>query len=341
MRSSTTGEAVSSTTGTDATGDLRDAPELAARIQTDLAAESGRPPTSPTGVSLLNALSQLVADPDFNRPAYHRESFREGADFDGDCVRTRHEVLQTEAEEFEMTANGCSVARGQWWEPYSGRWILNPEDLEVDHVVSLGDAWRSGAWAFTLEQKMEFSNQLANLNAIYGPENQSKADSGPAEYSPTNPLQRCSYLAQYASVKVAWGLSITPGDFEAIRTGLATCDTTEPAPPDESALALAMPEPTRGDQAPSSSIQTSTTQAPSTATTTIPPTTAPATTVATSSDCHPAYVQCLPNLPGDALNCGDIASGLKPVTLRDRTVDPYNLDGRGQTVDDGVGCEAG
>ena len=56
----------------------------------------------------------------------------------------------------------------------------------------------------------------------------------------------------------------------------------------------------------------------------------------TTSRCHPAYVTCIPNRPGDALNCADLTSAQKPVRLKQRGVDPYRLDGDG----DGVGCES-
>lgn len=57
-------------------------------------------------------------------------------------------------------------------------------------------------------------------------------------------------------------------------------------------------------------------------------------TIEAGSDCHPAYSPCLPNLPGDALNCGDLTSDQKPVTVLVPGVDPYRLDRDG----DGRGC---
>ena len=58
------------------------------------------------------------------------------------------------------------------------------------------------------------------------------------------------------------------------------------------------------------------------------------TTTSTPSNCHPAYTPCIPNLSGDALNCGDLSSSQKPVTVINPSVDPYNLDGDG----DGQAC---
>ena len=54
-----------------------------------------------------------------------------------------------------------------------------------------------------------------------------------------------------------------------------------------------------------------------------------------TGDCHPAYEPCLPNLAGDALNCGDLTSAQRPVRVKKIGVDPYRLD-RDQ---DGNGCE--
>lgn len=71
---------------------------------------------------------------------------------------------------------------------------------------------------------------------------------------------------------------------------------------------------------------------PSTAETPSTPPAVPTTT--TANGCHPAYSPCIPNLPGDALNCGDLTPSQRPVRLFDVDDDPYKLDGN----NDGVGC---
>ena len=56
----------------------------------------------------------------------------------------------------------------------------------------------------------------------------------------------------------------------------------------------------------------------------------------TTDNCHPDYVQCLPNLPGDALDCESFGVfGLGPIDLVEIGVDPYVLDGN----NDGIGCQ--
>ena len=56
----------------------------------------------------------------------------------------------------------------------------------------------------------------------------------------------------------------------------------------------------------------------------------------TVSRCHPAYSTCIPNRPGDALNCSDLTAAQKPVRVKQTGVDPYRLDGDR----DGMGCES-
>ena len=70
-----------------------------------------------------------------------------------------------------------------------------------------------------------------------------------------------------------------------------------------------------------------------------PSTTYPATQ-APEPNCHPAYTPCLPNLPGDALNCGDLTPDQKPVTVNEIGVDPYlflGAAGSKQSVDGATG----
>ncbi len=235
--------------------------------------------------ALIEKLRPLIAEPSANIPDYDRDRFAGWRDADGDCVNTRHEVLQSEAAYFSMTPDGCAVASGEWLDSYTGRTYTNPGYLDVDHVVALADAWVSGARDWTDERLDRFSNDLGNLNAIAAGENRFKSDRGPADYSPSAPGALCGYLVQYATVKIAWQLSITHQDFEALASGLTGCTidsvpndqiarrvTPQPAPP-----AVISPEPT--------------------------------------GECHPLYEPCLPNLPGDALNCDDLSPDQKPVTV--------------------------
>ncbi|MCY3926175.1 MAG: HNH endonuclease family protein [bacterium] len=278
------------------------APPAAAATPPPAAATSAAGVSSdPGGVNeLIAQLRPLVAEPAAAIPDYDRDRFAGWLDRDGDCVNTRHEILQAEARYFSMAQSGCSVASGEWFDPYTARTYTNPRDLDVDHVVALADAWVSGAYAWADDLLDRFSNDLGNLNAIEAGENRSKSAKGPADYTPSAAGARCDYLVQYATVKVRWQLSITPADFAATERGLAGCD-----PRAEAAGGIEPVAPRTAARPPS---------APRASTTTALP------------GCHPDYRPCLPNLPGDALNCGDLTKEQKPVRVLAVGTDPYRLD---------------
>ena len=71
-----------------------------------------------------------MAEPGSNVPDYDRDRFAGWLDTDGDCVNTRHEILQEEAAGFSMNAEGCAVASGQWFDPYTNRAFTDPRDLD-------------------------------------------------------------------------------------------------------------------------------------------------------------------------------------------------------------------
>ena len=289
-----------------ADGPTADAATATAATSTTAASTTTTSAPPETTVQLIEQLRPLIAERDRGLPAYDRDHFAGWIDSDEDCVDTRHEILQAEAASFSMNAEGCAVASGEWFDLYTNRTFTDPRDLDVDHVVALADAWVSGAWAWADELLDRFANDFGNLNAIAAGENRSKSARGPAGYSPSAPAAACDYLVQYATVKIRWSLSITPQDFEVVATGLAGCDVgglPDTPPPASTASGASA----------------------------APPTT---TATASANDCHPAYDPCLANLPGDALNCGDLRSDQRPVTVVRPGVDPYRLDRDG----DGRGC---
>lgn len=174
------------------------------------------------------AVVPRVAEPDPSRPRYDRDEWqpRGWADFDGDGCNTRSEVLDAESTAATTTTGRCKVSSGEWLDPYTSRTIRSPDDLQIDHLVALADAHRSGGWAWPPEKKVAFTNALddpEHLNAVWGPENQRKADDGPDQWLPPNPAYRCAYVAAYARIKVRWDLTVTPAQALAITTWTSAC----------------------------------------------------------------------------------------------------------------------
>lgn len=88
------------------------------------------------------------------------------------------------------------------------------------------DAHASGGWAWPAERKVEFANDLVDvdeLNAVWGSENERKADYGPDRWLPPDPGAWCWYVNAYARVKARWDLTVTPAQWVAIEAVRAGC----------------------------------------------------------------------------------------------------------------------
>jgi hypothetical protein len=187
---------------------------------------------SPVGPSEQPAGAPLarprVASLDPDRPRYDREQWqpRGWADEDGDSCNTREEVLISEARVPVVTGPGCKILAGEWLDPYSGRVLTSAAQAQIDHLVAIGDAHRSGGWAWPPERKVAFANDLADsaaLNAVWGAENQRKADFGPDRWLPPVQGFRCECVASYARIKARWDLTVTSAEWAAIERVWAGC----------------------------------------------------------------------------------------------------------------------
>src|SRR5262249_44127313 len=150
---------------------------------TSATTEPTAPPTTPPpsvlgasgGQPLPGGITQLViAVPHLD--GYDRDLFGDWDDVDHDCQDTRAEVLIVESQTpvTFTTPTSCTVATGQWSDPWSDSITTVASALDVDHTVPLANAWRSGAWAWTHEQRVAYSNDLADdahLIAIPAEEN--------------------------------------------------------------------------------------------------------------------------------------------------------------------------
>lgn len=193
-------------------------------------------PTGPMNPAIFETLdidNLVVAEPDPARPRYNREQWDGGgwADVDGDGCNTRAEVLQLEslAPTVSKSPTNCTVVTGEWVDPYTGSRTTSAADLQIDHLVSLGDAARSGGWAWPDERKHEFANNLDDqleLNATVGAENQRKADYGPDRWLPPAEDFVCTYIASYVTIKQRWGLTVSPAQHDALVTAWTACSET-------------------------------------------------------------------------------------------------------------------
>ena len=75
---------------------------------------------------------------------YNRAAWKHWVDADHDRCDTRKEVLIAESTVTARVSSSCAVY-GRWYSYYDGRTWTRASDVDIDHVVPLAEAWRSGA----------------------------------------------------------------------------------------------------------------------------------------------------------------------------------------------------
>ena len=126
-------------------------------------------------------------------------------------VDTRTEVLiQESLEPPKLSADGCEVVAGRWYDPYTDTTFTDPRDLDVDHRVPLGEAHRSGGDRWDRARRQAYANDLSHpdsLIAVDRSANRSKADGDPLSWMPPAWGYRCAYVERWRDSKRRWDLA--------------------------------------------------------------------------------------------------------------------------------------
>jgi hypothetical protein len=158
---------------------------------------------------------------------YSRSLFKHWIDVDKDGCNTRYEVLIAEAIVKPKVGAGCYLTGGRWRSAYDGKVFTNPTGLDIDHMVPLAEAWRSGAWAWTAAQRMDFANDLEDsrsLIAVTASLNRSKGDRDVAGWLPLR--AQCNYISNWIAVKWRFDLTVDPIEGEFLQSKITACKIT-------------------------------------------------------------------------------------------------------------------
>ena len=144
---------------------------------------------------------------------------------------TRNDVLRRDLVSVVIRTNtrGCVVGSGVLHDPYTGHTITfirgtsTSDQVQIDHVVALSNAWQTGAQALTDDERQNLANDPLELLAVDGPTNQSKGDGDAATWLPPSKPDRCAYVARQVAVKARYRLWVTPAERTAITAVLAGC----------------------------------------------------------------------------------------------------------------------
>lgn len=149
-------------------------------------------------------------------------------DVDHNGCDTRNDVLARDLTGVRRAAD-CKVLSGAFTSPYSGARIdfLKGERtsplVQIDHVVALSDAWRTGAQQLSEAQRILLANDPLELLAVDGASNDSKGSQDAASWLPANAGYRCAYVTRQVQVKAKYHLWVTGAERSALSRVLASC----------------------------------------------------------------------------------------------------------------------
>lgn len=192
--------------------------------------------TPPSAAGARRVLATLTAVERWppGLPAYRRVAFGEPwRDVDGDGCNQRDDVLLRDAVSARVRPQGgCDhdVVAGTWHDPYTGRRLAladlkdpdQAEAVQIDHVVPLAEAWRSGASAWSARRRERYANDLGGLLAVDGSANTAKGADDPARWRPRAAFG-CSYARRWIDTKRRWGLGVDAAERAALEEMLDSC----------------------------------------------------------------------------------------------------------------------
>ena len=205
-------------------------------IETATLTPSATPTSSPGDETATSASSPAMAALETipikgraPKTGYDRDLFASdwGSSFGCDM---RNNILRRDFSEFQFqSGSSCVVATGVLLDPYTGqtinfvRGVGTSNEVQIDHVVAVSDAWQKGAQQLSSAQRYAFYNDPLNLLAVSGSANAQKSDSDAASWLPANRGFRCQFVARQVAVKISYNLWVTQAEYDAIYRVLQDC----------------------------------------------------------------------------------------------------------------------
>jgi Protein of unknown function (DUF1524) len=196
------------------------------------------PPAPHTSPDYDDARAQLAALPvkgwdrqtDFSRYRFGEPwSDDVNVEFGHNGCNTRDDILRRDLTQRVVRPGTCYAQSGVLIDPYIGESIAfvrgpdSSEAIQIDHVVSLSDAWYKGARDWDEQRRRDFANDPRNLLAVGAKANFDKAFRDANAWLPPNPAFRCEFVARQIAVKAAYRLWVSANEKRAMAAVLDHC----------------------------------------------------------------------------------------------------------------------
>ncbi|MCG5446111.1 HNH endonuclease family protein [Micromonospora sp. NIE79] len=198
---------------------------VAALVGVSAQPASAAPPGIPSKATAQSQLNALTVATQGSTSGYSRDLFPHWITISGSC-NTREQVLKRDGTSVVVDSS-CAATSGRWYSPYEGATWTAASDVDIDHVVPLAEAWRSGANSWTTSRRQSFANDLTRpqLIAVTDNVNQSKGDQDPSTWQPPLSSYRCTYSKMWITVKYSWGLTLQSSEKSALQSMLNACSS--------------------------------------------------------------------------------------------------------------------
>jgi len=181
------------------------------------------PPGIPSAATAKSELTTLRVAADGSQAGYSRDLFPHWIDQGSSC-NTREVVLKRDGTNVK-TGSDCAPTSGSWFSPYDGATWTAASDVDIDHVVPLAAAWRTGASSWTTAQRQAYANDLSDpqLIAVTDNVNQSKGDKSPDQWKPPTQGYWCTYARMWVAVKYKFKLTVNSAEKTSLTDMLNRC----------------------------------------------------------------------------------------------------------------------
>ncbi len=195
-------------------------------------------PTPATSSDYDDARAQLAGLPvkgwdrmtDFSRYRFGEPwSDDVNVEFGHNGCNTRDDILRRDLADLVVRPGTCYAQSGVLIDPYTGEsiaFVRGPQTsdaVQIDHLVSLSDAWYKGAREWDDRHRRDFANDPRNLLAVGAKANFDKAFRDTDAWLPPNQAFRCEFVARQVAVKAAYRLWVSANEKRAMAAVLDLC----------------------------------------------------------------------------------------------------------------------
>jgi hypothetical protein len=154
------------------------------------------------------------SNPTENKKKYSRKLWRHWTDADKDCQNTRIEVLVRDnvGDLIFRSKKSCKITTGKWISLFSGKTIINPSFMDIDHIVPLKHAFLTGGNLWDKKMKETFANDLDNLIAVESRLNRQKSSKSILRWLPPYKNNWCTYITKWIFIKQKYRLLVTSNE---------------------------------------------------------------------------------------------------------------------------------